>query len=37
MIKRELYLERIRPFMHKDLIKVITGVENQFLIRQIIN
>jgi len=26
MIKRELYLERIRPFMHKDLIKVITGI-----------
>lgn len=26
MIKRDLYLERIRPFMHKDLIKVITGI-----------
>ena len=26
MIKRELYLKKIRPFMHKDLIKVITGI-----------
>ena len=26
MIKRELYLKRIRPFYHSELIKVITGV-----------
>ena len=26
MIKRELYLERIRPFYDSELIKVITGV-----------
>ena len=26
MIKRDLYLKRIRPFMNKDLVKVITGI-----------
>ena len=26
MLKRELYLERIRPFIGKDLIKIITGL-----------
>ncbi len=26
MVKREIYLSRIRPFMHKNLIKVITGI-----------
>jgi len=26
MIKRELYMERIRPFIGKDLVKVITGL-----------
>lgn len=26
MVKRELYLQRIRPFYHMDLIKVITGI-----------
>lgn len=26
MIKREIYLNRIRPFYNDDLIKVITGV-----------
>lgn len=26
MIKRNLYLEKIRPFINKDLIKVITGI-----------
>ena len=26
MVKRDLYLKRIRPFMNKDLIKVITGI-----------
>ena len=26
MIKRDLYLRRIRPFMNKDLVKVITGI-----------
>ena len=26
MIKRDLYLERIRPFMNQELIKVITGI-----------
>ncbi|MCQ4635530.1 ATP-binding protein [Anaerovorax odorimutans] len=26
MIKRELYMSRIRPFMGKDLIKVLTGI-----------
>ncbi len=26
MIKRNLYLERIRPFMGKDIIKVLTGI-----------
>ena len=25
MIKRDLYMERIRPFMRKDVVKVITG------------
>lgn len=26
MIKRELYMSRIRPFIGTDLIKVITGI-----------
>ena len=26
MIKRELYMKRIRPFIGNDLIKVMTGV-----------
>lgn len=26
MIKREAYLKKIRPFMHKDIIKVLTGI-----------
>ena len=26
MIKRELYMERIRPFIGKDVIKVIPGL-----------
>lgn len=26
MIKREIYMNRIRPFMGKDVIKVITGI-----------
>ena len=26
MIKRETYMNRIRPFMGKDVIKVITGI-----------
>ena len=26
MIKRDLYLKRIRPFMNKELVKVITGI-----------
>lgn len=26
MIKRDLYLKQIRPFMNKDLVKVITGI-----------
>ena len=26
MIKRELYLKKIRPFYHLELIKVITGI-----------
>ena len=26
MIKRDAYLNRIRPFMNKDLVKVITGI-----------
>jgi len=26
MIKRELYMERIRPFIGKDIVKVITGL-----------
>lgn len=26
MIKRDLYLKRIRPFMNQDLVKVITGI-----------
>jgi len=26
MIKRELYMERIRPFISKDVVKVITGL-----------
>jgi predicted AAA+ superfamily ATPase len=26
MIKRELYMKRIRPFIGLDLIKVITGI-----------
>ena len=26
MIKREIYMNRIRPFMGKDLVKVMTGI-----------
>ncbi len=26
MIERELYLDKIRPFMHKEIIKVLTGI-----------
>ncbi len=26
MIKRELYMERIRPFIRKDVVKIITGL-----------
>lgn len=26
MIKREIYLEKIRPFYETDLVKVITGI-----------
>lgn len=26
MIKREKYLKRIRPFMHKEIVKVLTGI-----------
>lgn len=26
MIKREMYMKRIRPFIDTDLIKVITGI-----------
>ncbi len=26
MIKRELYMKRIRPFMGKDIVKVLTGI-----------
>lgn len=26
MVKRELYLNRIRPFMHQDIVKVLTGI-----------
>jgi len=26
MIKRELYMERIRPFMKKDIVKILTGI-----------
>ncbi len=26
MVKRELYLERIRPFYHSEMVKVITGI-----------
>ena len=26
MIKREIYMNRIRPFMGKDVIKVMTGI-----------
>ena len=26
MVKREMYLKKIRPFYHLDLIKVITGI-----------
>lgn len=26
MIKRELYLNRLRPFFHKDIVKVLTGL-----------
>ena len=27
MVKRDVYLEKIRPFYHMDLIKVITGIQ----------
>ena len=26
MIKRELYMKKIRPFMNQDIIKVLTGI-----------
>ena len=29
MIKRELYMKRIRPFIGNDLIKVMTGVRRK--------
>ena len=32
MTKRELYIEKIKPFIDKDIIKVLTGIrrsENQ--------
>ena len=40
MIKREIYLNRIRPFYNDDLIKVITGVRRSgksFLMNQIVD
>lgn len=27
MVKRELYIDKIRPLIDKDIIKVITGLE----------
>ena len=26
MIKREMYMSRIRPFMNRDIVKVLTGI-----------
>ena len=40
MVKRELYLKRIRPFYESDLIKVITGIRRcgkSILLNQIMN
>ncbi len=40
MIKRELYLDQIRPFMETDLIKVIVGIRRSgksTLMKQIID
>ena len=40
MIKREKYLEKIRPFYDVDLIKVITGIRRRgksVILRQIID
>ena len=39
MIKREIYLKRIRPFYHSEMIKVITGIRRcgkSIIIKQII-
>ena len=39
MIKREIYLKRIRPFYHSEMVKVITGIRRcgkSTIIRQII-
>ena len=40
MVKRELYLKKIRPFYNSDLIKVLTGIRRcgkSILLRQIID
>lgn len=40
MVKRELYLKKIRPFYHSELIKVVTGIRRcgkSILLRQIID
>ena len=40
MVKRELYLKRIRPFYESDLIKVITGIRRcgkSILLKQIMD
>ena len=33
MIKRELYMKRIRPFIGSDLVKVMTGIRQLWKIR----
>lgn len=40
MVKRDLYLERIRPFYHSEMVKVITGIRRcgkSTIMRQIID
>ena len=40
MVKRELYLKKIRPFYESDLIKVLTGIRRcgkSILLKQIID
>ena len=35
MIKRELYMKQIRPFIGKDVIKILTGIRRSRKIRYV--